>query len=55
MCGVVGRKIDRETGLNSRGDQAPVLDGDRNVAEDGLAVVEGFPVEPGSGCAALPD
>jgi len=36
VCGVVGRKIDREAGLNSRGDQAPVLDSDRIVAEDGL-------------------
>ena len=36
MCGAVGRKIDREPGLEGRGDQAPVLDSDRVVAEDGL-------------------
>jgi Rieske [2Fe-2S] domain len=33
MCGVVGRKIDREAGLDGCGDQAPVLDSDRVVAE----------------------
>ena len=34
MRGVVGREIDREAGLDSRGDQAPVLNGDMFVAED---------------------
>jgi hypothetical protein len=36
VCGVVGRKIDREPGLEGRGDQAPVLDSDGVVAEEGL-------------------
>src|SRR6266481_3528693 len=36
MYGVVGREIDREAGLDGRGDQAPVLDGDRVLAENGL-------------------
>src|SRR6266481_383528 len=36
MYGVVGREIDREAGLDGRGDQAPVLDSDWVVAEDGL-------------------
>jgi hypothetical protein len=29
-------RFDRKAGLNSRGDQAPVLDSDRIIAEDGL-------------------
>jgi len=33
---IVCREIDREAGLDGRGDQAPVLDSDRVVAEDGL-------------------
>jgi hypothetical protein len=36
MCGIIGREIDREAGLDGRSDQAPVLDSDRVVAEDGL-------------------
>src|ERR1700738_5702073 len=36
MRGVIGREIDREAGLDSCGDQAPVLNGDMFVAEDGL-------------------
>src|SRR6516162_6732120 len=35
-CGVLGRQIDRERGLDSRRDQVPVLDGDSVVAEHGL-------------------
>jgi hypothetical protein len=34
--GVIGRKVDHEAGFDSRGDQAPVLDGDRVATEDGL-------------------
>src|SRR6266567_5086679 len=36
MCGIVGREIDREAGLDGRSDEAPVFDSDRTVAEDGL-------------------
>src|SRR5271165_5452334 len=36
MRGVIGREIDREAGLDSRGDQAPVLGSDRVASEDGL-------------------
>jgi len=36
MRGVVGRQVDREPGLNCRSNQAPVLDRDSIVAEDGL-------------------
>src|SRR5271165_2017085 len=36
MCGVIGRDIDREASLDGRSDQAPVLDSDGIVAEDGL-------------------
>src|SRR6478736_4605704 len=36
MRGVVGRQVDREPGLDGRSDQAPVLDSDGVVAEDGL-------------------
>jgi hypothetical protein len=36
MRGVVGRQIDREPGFDGRSDQAPVLDSDSMVAEDGL-------------------
>jgi hypothetical protein len=36
MCGVVGRRIDREAALDGSGDEAPVLDGDRVITEDGL-------------------
>jgi hypothetical protein len=34
--GVIGRQVDREAGIDGRNDQAPVLDNDRIVAEDGL-------------------
>ena len=36
MRRVIGREIDREAGLDSRSDEAPVLDGDSFVTEDGL-------------------
>jgi hypothetical protein len=36
VCGIVGRQIDREAGFDGRSDPAPVLDGNRIVAEDGL-------------------
>jgi hypothetical protein len=36
MRGIIGRQVDREPGLDSRGDQAPVLDRDRVATEDGL-------------------
>src|SRR6516165_4452174 len=48
MCGVIGREIDREAGLDGRGDEAPVLDTDRTAAEDGL-VGEGDCVLAGIG------
>src|SRR2546428_1082373 len=48
MCGIVGREIDREAGLDRRGDKAAVLDDDRIVAKDGL-VGEGDGVLAGVG------
>jgi len=36
MCGVIGREIDREAGLDGRSNKAPVRDSDGIVAEDGL-------------------
>jgi hypothetical protein len=48
MCGIVGREIDREAALDGRRDEAPVLDSDRVVTEDGL-VGEGDYVLAGVG------
>jgi hypothetical protein len=48
MCGVVGREIDREAGLDGRNDEAPVFDSDRIIAEDRL-VGEGDRVFVGVG------
>jgi hypothetical protein len=48
MRGVIGRQVDREAGIDGRNDQAPVLDNDRVVAEDGL-VGEGDDVFAGVG------
>jgi hypothetical protein len=36
MGGGVGREVDCETGLDGRGDQAPVLDSDGVATKDGL-------------------
>ena len=52
MRGVVGRQVDREPGLDGRSDQAPVLDSDGVVAEDGL-MGEGDRVLIGTGCDEL--
>jgi hypothetical protein len=48
MSGVIGRQVDLEPGLDGRSDKAPVFDGDRIVAEDGL-VGEGDCVLAGVG------
>ena len=48
MRGVVGREIDREADLDRRTDEAPVLDSDSIVAEDGL-MSEGDDVFAGIG------
>jgi hypothetical protein len=48
MRGGVGRQIDREPGIDCRSNQAPVLDSDSIVAEDGL-VGEGDDVLAGVG------
>jgi hypothetical protein len=48
MSGVVGRQVNREAGFDCRSDQAPVLDSDRVVAQDGL-VGEGDHILAGVG------
>src|SRR5215813_9899028 len=48
MRGVIGREVDRETGPYRCGNQAPVVDGDRIVTENGL-VGEGDGVLTGVG------
>jgi hypothetical protein len=52
MCGIVSREVDREAGLDGRSDEAPVLNSDRIVAENGF-VGEGDGVLAGVGSDEL--
>ena len=49
---VIGREINRETGLDGRGDEATVLHNDSIVAEDGL-VGESYRIFAGVGIDEL--
>jgi hypothetical protein len=49
---IVGRQIDRESGLDDRNDEAPVLDSDRIVAKDGfVGEGDGFLADVGGDAA----